>query len=141
MIPPARIADNRTDEWQSKEEFFAYIRPKKVFSGISDEVLMDYVNYVSRIDQDGTVRLGYPKTHEAKVYAAMQDPWQVLPRIVHPTLAIRGKSTDIISRYSWRKWKSLQPSASFKTLEGGHLLPFEYPELVGEEVLKHLRVH
>ena len=139
MIPPARIADSRTDVWESKEDFFNYIRPKAVFKDIDDDILQDYVDFVSKEMVDGKVTLRYPKVLEAKVFAAMQSAWDKLSGIRHETLAIRGSTSDIISPSSWERWKKTQPKATFKELEGGHLIPFENPTVVASEVFEFLK--
>ncbi len=135
IVPPARVANKRTDRWPSDQAFFDYIRPKRVFADIPDEVLWDYVRHTHSKIEDGTIKLRYPKDWESHVYASLQSPWNALGKMTHPTLAIRGEGSDVISPRSWEKWQRWQPDAQFAEIsKGGHLLPFEQPLAVGKAV-------
>ena len=138
VVPPSRVAQKRTDRWPSDQSFFDYIRPKRVFSRIPDEVLWDYVTHTHRQIEDGTIELRYPKDWESHVYASLHSPWQALQKMTHPTLAIRGESSDVISVRSWEKWQRVQEGVEFQQMGGGHLLPFEAPVAVGKTTLSFL---
>ncbi|MEM9326610.1 MAG: alpha/beta hydrolase [Bacteroidota bacterium] len=138
VVPPSRVAEKRTDRWPTDRAFFDYIRPKRVFAKIPDDVLMDYVTHTHKGIEDGTVRLRYPKEWESHVYASLQSPWDGLSKMTHPTLAIRGTDSDVISPRSWEKWQRIQGEAEFKEVQGGHLVPFESPTKVGECVARFL---
>ncbi len=139
VIPPSRVANNRTDKWKDTQAFFDYIRPKKVFSRIPDSILWDYVRHVQQEIEDG-VALRYTKEWESHTYASLQSPWEALKQMNHQTLAIRGFDSDIISLRSWKRWQQAQSNTIFDNIDGGgHLIPFEQPGLVGERILRFLK--
>ena len=138
VIPPSRVANNRTDQWPGAQDFFDYIRPKPVFEKISDEVLWDYVNHVHEVRMDN-IALRYPKSWESHVYAVLSSPWEALAKMDQEVLAVRGVNSDVISKRSWEKWRRIQRRGIFENISGGgHLIPFEKPREVGERVLKFL---
>ncbi len=139
MAPPSRVANNRKDQWPSVQEFYDYMRPKGVFRKIPDEVLWDYVEHVHHEVEEG-VTLRYSKEWESHIYAALTSPWKAIGKMTHQALAIRGEDTDIITLKSWERWKRTQQNTVFENLEGGgHLIPFENPELVGRRICRFLQ--
>ena len=141
-IPLVRGARQRRDRWPSREAAFAHLRPKPVFARIPDAVLWDYVEH--GLVPDGAaaaeLTLACPRDWEARIYATPPtDVWRVLPRLLPPTLALRGADSDTISTASWHKWQRLQPQARFVELDGlGHLLCFEDPGRVAAEIERFL---
>jgi pimeloyl-ACP methyl ester carboxylesterase len=140
-LPLVISARDRRRRFPSHDAVFAHYRNKRVFSGMPDDILRDYVDcgfhLVDAEAGDGSeVSLSYPPEWEAQIYSTPpSDVWKILPEIEVPTLGLRGAETDTITDAAWKKWQELQPHARFVDLPGlGHLLPFEDPELVAEEI-------
>ena len=128
-IPLVRKTLNRVDQWSSRDEAFEHFRPKKVFKGIADEVLWDYVKHGVHETDSGDVRLAYSKEWEARCYTLGFNLWRLLPQVSVPVLAIRGTHSDTIFPAAWTKWQSMSPRHDFLDIdEAGHLLPLERPE-------------
>lgn len=133
-IPIAQRARNRRNRWPGMREAFEHYRPKSVFKRFSDESLWDYVNGGLVETPDGAVGLRFPREWEATIYGQPPlDIWETIPQITAPTLAIRGAHSDTVGDESWQRWQERQPAAHFVEIaDGGHLVPFEKPALVGQ---------
>lgn len=130
-LPLVRTALRRRTHWPSKQAAFDHFRPKKVFRRLSDAALMDYVD--SALKPDGAeVTLAYSREWEAQFYALPPtDVWTCVPRLTHPTLAVRAAESDTLYPPAWALWQTLQPQATFLDLpDVGHLLTMEQPERV-----------
>lgn len=129
QMPLAQRARNRRHRWDNRRQAFERFRSKKVFRGLSDEALRDYVNHGLEDMHDGKVQLRFPREWEARIYGRPPlDIWDILPRLRVPTLAIRGENSDTITPEAWRRWQELQPAAEFiEVKDAGHLVPMERP--------------
>lgn len=138
-MPLVQIAQNRRNWWPGRQEVFAHFRPKQVFGRLSDQVLWDYVRYGTVDDGEG-VRLTYTPEWEARIYALPPTGvWKLIPGIRQPTLAMRGRESDILTHASWSHWQELQPQATFVEFEAaGHLLPMERPDEVAARIMAFL---
>lgn len=134
--PLVKIARKRRNWWSSREEAFRHFRAKEIFARWSDAALWDYVNEGMVDDENGGIRLFYSPQWEARIYTLPPTGvWQLIPRISHPTLAMRGRETDTLTGHSWSLWQELQPSAAFEEfVAAGHLLPLELPGEVADQI-------
>ncbi len=129
-VPIVRSALRRRRRFADPAEAFAYYRPKKVFAGLSDAALADYVAHALVPDGKG-VRLAYSPEWEAQVYRLAPYVWRRLGRVTVPTLGIRGAHSDTVSVASLHRWRKVQPDAELHEVAGaGHLVPLEAPEAV-----------
>jgi pimeloyl-ACP methyl ester carboxylesterase len=139
--PFVLAALRRRDRWPDRQAAFDRFREKSVFAGFSDEVLWDYVNEGLHEDPStGEVALSFPREWEAAFYAHPPfDVWDNIPRLIHPTLGVRGSQSDTLFPDAWALWQNLQPSATFVEMSGvGHMLTLEAPEDAAAMVLHWL---
>ncbi|MCO5199165.1 MAG: alpha/beta hydrolase [Anaerolineae bacterium] len=125
----------RRNQWPDRQTAFDHYRPKSVFRALSDAALWDYVNY-GLVDNESGVTLAYPREWEARFYALPPtDVWQCVPRLTHPTLALRAANSDTLYPQAWALWQTLQPAATFVELpDVSHLLTMEQPAAVAEPI-------
>lgn len=135
--PLIKIARKRRNWWPSQEAAFQHFRAKDIFRRWSDAALWDYVRYGTVDEQGGGIQLFYSPSWEARIYTLPPTGvWQLIPKISHPTLAIRGRNSDTLTGQAWALWQEVQPSAVFEEFDGaGHLLPFELPEEVAARIV------
>jgi pimeloyl-ACP methyl ester carboxylesterase len=144
--PYVLAARNRRNRWPDKAAAFAHYRQKPVFGRFTDEALWDYVNYNIVPDGTDTVTLRYTREWEAHLYTLLiqqgEAVWAALPKVAHPTLAIRASQTDTLFEEAWLWWQQLQPTATFiEVPEVSHMLVLERPSLVAQIVLAYLKVN
>lgn len=146
--PFVLAARRRRDRWPDRQSAFERYRQKEVFAAFPDETLWDYVNEATHADPaTGEYVLSFPREWEAAFYSHPPlDVWEEIPRLQHPTLAIRATASDTLFPQSWTLWQTLQPSAAFVELEGqsgapigpgaslGHMLTMEAPDDVAAVV-------
>lgn len=134
-VPLVSRTLNRVDNWDSPEQCFAHFRPKSVFKNISDEGLWDYVNHCTFTDDEGRLRLVYSKEWEARCYLLVHNIWKMLAQLKIPVLIIRGGQSNTFTSASMKKLQKLAPQHSFLEIPGaGHLLPFEQPQRLAQEI-------
>jgi pimeloyl-ACP methyl ester carboxylesterase len=140
IVPPAKVAVRRRDQWESQEAMFESFRKKKVFKNITDEVLWDMVKLGTKPMEEGGITLCYSKAWEAQIYSIPPMVWPPLRRLKVPSLGIKAEFTDVISPKCWSKWQRYQPNAEYMEFKDtGHLLPLEKPAELANEILKHLK--
>ncbi len=133
--PIVRRARTRRQHWPSRRDAFADFREKRAFKRLSDTALWDYVNH-GLVDRDGGVALAFSRAWETRIYDQVPlDIWEQIPAIGHPTLALRGAGSEVLSPDAWRAWQEAQPVATFVEIQAaGHLLPLEKPVVVAEAI-------
>lgn len=127
-IPLVHIARRRRYHWPSRQAAFTHFRKKEVFSRFSDTALRDYVEH--GLEECGErFELRFSREWEARFYGTPPlEVWEQIPRIQHPTLAVRGAKTDTLMMPAWELWQELQPGAQFVEIpNAGHLVPMEKP--------------
>ncbi len=139
IIPISRTALKRRDVWTSQEEMYESYRSKRVFSKISDEVLMEFVEQATEENGNNQITLRFTKLWEAQVYATVFPAISTLFKLDLPILAIRGEKSDVVSDKIWGKWQKEQPHNKFLSVKDtGHLVPLEAPDIVSEWILKNI---
>ncbi|MEM9821677.1 MAG: alpha/beta hydrolase [Bacteroidota bacterium] len=137
IVPPAKIALRRKDQWESKEAVYKSWRKKRVFSRLSDQVLADLVEYA--IVPDSTkngVTLAYTKHWEAQVYITAPYLFHQIKKLKIPMIVVRGQHTDVIFEKLWANWKVAQAHNHFIDFQdAGHLVPLEHPKTLAEALL------
>ena len=132
----------RPDGWDNLQLAFDFHRPKRVFSGLNDEVLWHYINAALVPDGDG-VRLLFSKYWEALIYGSVPNIWPYLKRSQVPISVLRGEASDTVDDLAWKRWQALRPYAgvpehirAVNFVGAGHLLPLEHPQQVAQHVMQ-----
>lgn len=134
QTPMVRRARNRRNRWPDRQCAFERFREKGVFARLSDDALLDYVNYGLAETPEGGVTLRFPREWEAAIYSHPPlDIWHIIPQITVPTLCIRGQHSDTVGDESWQRWQEMQADATFAEIaDSGHLVPLERPSQVAQ---------
>ena len=127
-LPMVTKAQNRPHEFSGYQEAFDFYRSKRPFSGISDEVLWDYVRagHVSR--DDGSIVLRWSGAWEACVYRSAPSFLRSLRKIHKPICGIVGDASNVVRPLVKKRWRWAMPHLELHTLKGGHLIPLEKPD-------------
>ena len=138
--PLIRGTLKRRTRFDSHEAMYQRYREKPVFSGLSDQVLRDYVEGLAGEDSEGGVRLKYPPTWEARIYetGGIADwyIWRNLDKVPCPVLVIRGEDTYILYDRVINTMIGNLPKGKGYTMKGtGHLAPLEAPGEMAEVVM------
>ena len=133
----------RRTRFDSQEAMYQRYREKPVFSGLSDQVLRDYVEGLAGEDSEGGVKLKYPPAWEARIYEtggiADWHVWRNLDKVPCPVLVIRGEDTYVLFDRVINQMVEKLPKGKGYTMKGtGHLVPLEAPEEMAEVVLEYL---
>jgi len=127
-LPMVTKAQNRPDEFPSYQEAFDFYRSKRPFTGISDEVLWDYVRAGHALRDDGSISLRWSGAWEACVYRSAPSLMRSLRKIHQPVCGIVGDASNVVRPLFKKRWRRAMPHLELHTLEGGHLIPLEKPD-------------
>ena len=127
-LPMVTKAQNRPHEFPSYQEAFDFYRLKRPFSGISDEVLWDYVRAGHASRDDGSIVLRWSGGWEACVYRSAPSFMRSLRKIRKPICGIVGDASNVVRPLFKKRWQQAMPHLELHTLEGGHLIPLEKPD-------------
>jgi pimeloyl-ACP methyl ester carboxylesterase len=127
-VPIIKKALYRTDTWDSRFDAFEYHRSKRVFQGVDDDVLWDYINSGTKKNENDKFTLSYSKQWEVHCFLLLLNLWPLISQCNVPVLGIRGEHSDVLLPDAWQRWKKLTPTHQFIEVPGSsHLLPFEKP--------------
>ena len=140
-MPIVKRALARPHQFSTHQAAFEFYRTKRVFRGISDDVLMDYVVAGHRTLEDGQVGLRYSGEWEACVYRSVPRMTGALKRLSCPMLVIAGDQSDVLPARTLDWVGGLNPNIQTMTLNGGHLLPHESPQACAQAVLDFVTSH
>lgn len=136
--PWIRKTLERPSFWPNRAEAYAFHRSKRVFSGIPDAVMQDYI-HAATAEVKGGVRLRYSPEWEARVYCSAPFVWRQLAACRTPVFAIRGEHSNVLSDAVWQRWQRERPHMSYAEISGaGHLFPLERPRETAELILEDL---
>lgn len=147
MIHPlVRRTLKRKTRFKSREVMFQRYRAKPVFSGLTDQVLRDYVEGLAVEDSEGGIRLKYTPAWEARIYetGGIADwyVWRNLEKVQCPVLVIRGEDTYVLYDRVINSLVDKLPAGEAYTMPGtGHLVSLEKPQYTAEVVLAFLKKH
>jgi pimeloyl-ACP methyl ester carboxylesterase len=141
-FPLIEGAQNRTDQFASRDEAFAYWREKRLFQDWTDAALRLYTESMTRPD-DGGFTLTWPRDWEAYYYMSFYlDAWEALAKLrgLLPTLIIRAQHSDAYIGEAGAVAESVLPDATHVTLPGyGHLFPQAAPEATRDIISQWLK--
>lgn len=142
LVPIAKQAIKRRDEWYSEEDLFSSYRKKKVFSNFSDQAIRDFFHGGTFKTKEGRYRLRYSKAWEAHIYTTVVYAVHLLKQINIPITIIRAEKTDVISEKIWQEVRSIGAHITCIDFpDATHLVPFESPEKLTELFYEHLNRH
>ncbi len=144
--PLIRGTLKRKTRFDSREAMYQNYRNKTVFSGLSDQVLRDYVEGLAADIPEGGVSLKYSPAWEARIYEtggrADWVIWRNLGKVQCPVLVIRGEDTYVLHDPVFKSMAGKLPNGEFHTMAGtGHLVSLEAPRRTAEVVLEFLKRH
>jgi pimeloyl-ACP methyl ester carboxylesterase len=140
-MPMIRKTLTRPNRFASQQEAFDFHRPKRAFSGLSDQVMWDYILASTHQGEDGEFQLTFGREWEAAAYRSTPFVWGSVKKIRLPVLGLRGETSNTLSKKAFARWQRLQPQADLRECKGGHLLPLEFPRETADQVLDFLQLH
>lgn len=121
-------AVNRPDRWNSVQEGVDFHRRKRAFARFEPQAFVDFGAHGLVRAEDGSVRLAFPKQWEAHIYCSVPYVWEKMKTVDLPTVGIRGRFSDVLTRSSWEAWKRLRPADRLIEIpNAGHMAPMECP--------------
>ncbi len=130
----------RRDRWGTRAEARAAWRDKALFRPFRDECFEAYLDTGLAEVPEGGLRLRYPKAWVAAIFRTTPaDAWDWVRRSPVPTLLVRGRHSDALTRGAVRKFDRLIPNGQSIEVPGtGHMLPLEQPGAVSDVILRWL---
>ena len=141
VLPPSRVAEQRTERWQDLDTARRHFSDKPKFAAFHPEVLHDYLHHGLEGPGDGAPRrLSFRREVETAIYNTMpHDLLHEFRRHPHrcPMAFIGGTQSRELRAVGLRGTQRLfGPQISW--IEGSHLYPFERPQDTADAVLSWL---
>jgi len=130
-VTPAGATRGRRAEWASAEEAYAHFRNRGAFRNFDPECLRDYVT-LGMQPSAGGVRLVFDPAIEYRIYRAFPHGLaEELPRLRVPAGVISGRESA-----ESRQMGLATTRRHFRVVRvaGGHLFPFERPEVAAQAI-------
>ncbi len=128
LIPLAKAANRRRWLFASRDEALKHYSRKKVFSHWEPRFLEAYVNTCLHATASGQYQLSCAPQLESSIYQSLPlKAWRFPKRLPVPALFIIGKHSDTVNQRGFQRLKKLTGNHVVKSIDGGHLFPFEKP--------------
>ncbi len=138
-LQPARATLRKPERWASREEFLRSYRGRGLFREVPEASLRAFGAAAVADDDEGGVRLVFPRAWEAHNYMCPASIWPELSRVQVPVVAMFGEPSIFQPAGAWGAWTRRHPHHVLRRIEGrGHLLPLEDPHGVAARVRAEL---
>ncbi len=129
----ARMTRFRRSIWKSKEEAFEHFSAKENFQKFDKDVLRDYVEHAI-IENEGSVKLFFKPSIEAKIYETLPDYLPKLRGKLKVPAAYIGGTFSREAKLARLGFMRKKFSFNFYFVEGTHLFPLEHPRETAEAI-------
>lgn len=140
-VPMAARALSRPHWFESADAAFTFYRGKRVFAGVEDSVLRDYVTAAHSKNESGGVDLRFSGAWEACIYRSVPRVGPALKRLQCPCLVVAGSTSEVLTAARMDWIRGIRPDIDIETLIGGHLVPLEAPEPCAQMAARYIASH
>lgn len=129
-FPLAARALKRQRHFASREDAYAYFRPRGIFRDWDKAALQAYIAYGLIPDNDGVTLAWSPEWEAYYFKTGYTETWEMLPKLNNllPILIVRGEDSDTYIEESAAKVRALIPHATHIEIPGhAHLFPQSAP--------------
>jgi pimeloyl-ACP methyl ester carboxylesterase len=136
-FPLAARALKRQRRFASREDAYAYFRPRGIFKDWDEAALRAYIDDGLIPDGDEVVLAWSPEWEAYYFKAGYTETWEMLPKLDNllPTLILRGGDSDTYVRESASEVQRLLPHATHIDIPGhGHMFPQSAPAETGRVI-------
>jgi pimeloyl-ACP methyl ester carboxylesterase len=140
---PAPVAANRRDQWQSIDDASEFFREKSFTRGWGQASLNTFTNGVLKQIPEGGYKLAVDRQIESDIYAhvpaasAVEALYYVRSKGLSPYFIAGSNSAE--TGLAGRKKMYRLFKNQISVIEGGHLIPFEQPELCARAVMNFIK--
>jgi len=141
IIPLARAASRRRNQFPTRDEALQHYAKKAVFSRLRPQFLEAYVETCLREDNEGAFQLCCSPQLESSIYQSIPlNVWR-LPSMLPPkALFMVGQYSDTITGRGLHRLQQSGGNHIVKSISAGHLFPFEKPEEAMDMVKEYLSI-
>lgn len=124
----------RQASFSSRDEALALWRSQSLYDGCDGRALRDYADAGLAEQADGRFQLKCPPSIEASIYA-LGETVGGFDRVELPVLLLSARD----SRFAdcQRRFAAGSPRVDLRTLDAGHLMPLQKPDLIAELLLEY----
>jgi len=131
-VTPAGMTRERRSEWASREEAKQHFRSRCLFRHFTEECMEDYVRH-GLAGKPGHYRLRIDPEVEYQIYRSIpHDMSRHLRELRVPAGFVGGTESDVLRRVRLGAMRGAQFVK--RRVPGGHLFPFEHPQLAADAV-------
>lgn len=143
LHPLIPTAQNRRRQFDDLDVLYSAYRRKEIFRYINDDYLRMLIKGMVKPRPDAGYELIYSPEWEVQIYYTGVSPdadiWRGLPKLNIPLLIIRGAETNTFFPSTATRIQKMRPATQVRTIiKSTHLVPFERPEVVSENIFDFL---
>lgn len=128
IVPLARAANRRRNQFQSRAEALTHYSRKRNFSHWQPQFFDAYVETCLRENEAGTFQLCCDPQLESSIYQSIPlNVWSLPEKLSPQALFIIGKKSDTVDHRGFLRLKRFRGNHIVKSVPTGHLFPFECP--------------
>ncbi|QJR79494.1 alpha/beta hydrolase [Alteromonas pelagimontana] len=132
-ITPAALSQNRRRKWQKDTDLVAYFQAKGLFKNMDRRCVEDYVQGVMK-ERNGHWELGFNVDVETAIFRHVpHNLKRYAGKLQCPALLVTGQDTAVCvppQRNSFIRANKL----THQEVQGGHMFPLEYPDIVASVI-------
>ena len=138
--PWVKATLRRKMNYKDIDSIYESYRNKKVFKKINDKNLYQYIDALTKKNNNGLIEIIYPKELEYQIYRTglLADSyiWKNIKHLQTPTLIIRSKASNAFYKSAANKVKKINKNIEIIELENcTHLFPLEIPDITSKHIM------
>jgi len=128
LVPLAKTSKRRKQHFPSLEAALEHYSNKAVFAQWQPEFRQAYVDTCIHATESGQYQLSCAPELESSIYQSIPlQVWSLPKKLTIPSLFIIGENSDTVNQHGLLRLKRLGGNHVVKSIDGGHLFPFEKP--------------
>ncbi len=136
-VTPAGRTRGRRARWDSPQAMHDYLRRRSLFANFTPRALADYIEHATHRHGDGSLSLSFDTRHEVEIFRHLSDHLTgSVARLKVPVKILAGEQSDLLTPP--RIARLQRAGLEVATVPGGHMYPFEHPDLTREALLATL---
>jgi len=131
-VTPAYKSRKRRDRWANKDEMFAYLQQRKLFQGMDERCMWDYIESASHIESGARVLNFQPKV-ESDIFCNIADNlWNSGAKMQLPVAVFTSEQDSVIHSSGLKGM--IKAGFHWQSVNGGHLFPLQHPESTAQKI-------
>lgn len=137
-VTPARQSRYRKKSWPDEQAVLEYLQSRALFRNFDERCLSDYVLSATKTEAGQRV-LSFEPEVEYRIFCGIADNlWGSGRKMRVPVSVLTSATASVIPKDGLRGIR--RSGFNWKSVDGGHLFPLEYPESTADDIQAMIRL-